>query len=172
MRKEKQYLLDDLKSKIESAKAFIVTQYDAVSANVMNDFRKDITESGNDFEVVPKRVFIKAAEEASGVKFTKETLQGHIGIVIADEDYISAAKAVRKLGKDSDKMEIIAGYIEGKLYDQASVIKLSELPNLDEMRAQFIGTLEAPMAQTLSTFEALLTSVMHCLENKAKLEQI
>ncbi len=171
MREEKQYLLDDLKSKIESAKAFIVTQYQSFSANDMNDFRKAITESGSDFEVVPKRVFIKAAEEASGVEFKRETLQGHIGIVIADEDYISAAKQVRNFSKDSDNMEILAGFIEGKLYDKASVIKLSELPNLEEMRAQFVGTLEAPMSQTLSTFESLLTSIIYCLDNKAKQEQ-
>ena len=172
MRKEKQYLLDDLKSKIDSAKAFIVTQYQSVSANDMNDFRKSITESGNDFEVVPKRVFIKAAEEAQGVEFKRETLQGHIGIVIADEDYITAAKQVRKYSKDSDNLEILAGYIEGQLYDKADVIKLSELPSMDEMRAQFVATLQAPMTQTLGTFQSLLTSIIYCLENKAKQDEI
>lgn len=167
MRKEKQFLLDDIKSKIESAKAFIITRYDRVSANDMNQFRKDISGIGSDFEVMSKRVFIKAAD-AHGIEFKKETLQGHIGIVIADEDYISAAKEVSKYTKNSEKMEILAGYIEGKMYDKESVIKLSELPNLDGMRAQFIGTLEAPMTQTLAVFEALLTSVIHCLDNKAK----
>lgn len=169
MRKEKQYLLDDLKSKIEASKAFIVTRYTAMSANDMSTFRKAITDAECDFEVVSKRVFIKAAEE-HGIEFKKENLQGHIGIVIADEDYITAAKEVRKFSKGSETLEILAGYIEGKLYDEASVVKLSELPNLDEMRAQFIGTLEAPMSQTLSTFESLLTSIIYCLDNKAKQE--
>ncbi len=169
MRQEKQYLLDDLKDRMEAAKAFIVTQYNSVSANEMNEFRKGITEIGCDFEVVAKRIFIKAAEK-QGVELKKEALQGHIGIVIADEDYLGAAKQVTKYSKESKKMEILAGYIEGKLYDTASVVKLSELPNLDGMRSQFVGLLEAPMAETLGTFEALLTSVIHCLENKAKQE--
>lgn len=168
MKKEKQYLLDDLKSKIEASKAFIVTQYKAMSANDMGEFRKGISQVGGDFEVVSKRVFIKAAEAAYGVEFKKENLQGHIGVVIADKDYISAAKEVRNYCKNSENLQIVAGYIEGQLYDEASVIKLSELPNIEEMRAQFLATLEAPMAQTLGTFEALLTSIMHCLENKAK----
>ena len=167
MRKEKQFLLDDIKSKIESSKAFTITRYDRVSAHDMNQFRKDISGIGSEFEVMSKRVFIKAAE-AHGIEFKKETLQGHIGLVIADEDYISAAKEVFNYTKNSEKMEIIAGFIEGKVYDKESVIKLSELPNLDGMRAQFIGTLEAPMTQTLGVFEALLTSVIHCLDNKAK----
>ena len=41
-----------------------------------------------------------------------------------------------------------------------------KLPAKDEMRAQLLGLFEAPMSQTLSTMESLLTSVMHCLENK------
>lgn len=169
MRKEKQYLLDDLKSKIEASKAFIVTRYKAMSANDMSNFRQSITDIDCDFEVVSKRVFIKAAEE-HGIEFKKEQLQGHIGIVIADENYINAAKEVTKYSKSAENIEILAGYIEGRLYDDASVIKLSELPNLDEMRSIFIGTLEAPMSQTLGTFEALLTSIVYCLDNKAKQE--
>ena len=48
---------------------------------------------------------------------------------------------------------------------------ISELPSQDEMRAQFVGLLEAPMTQTLSVMQALLTSIMYCLENKAKAGQ-
>lgn len=169
MRKEKQFLLDDLKSKIESAKAFIVTRYQSMSSNDMNKFRSNIREAGNCFTVIAKRVLIKAAE-SYGLELKRENLQGHIGIVIADEDYINAAKEVHKYSSSSDNLEILAGYIEGKLYDKASVIKLSELPNINEMRGQFLGTLEAPMSQTLATFEAILTSIIYCLENKAKQE--
>ena len=48
---------------------------------------------------------------------------------------------------------------------------MSKLPSKDEMRAQFLGTLEAPMAQTLAVMDALLTSVVHCLNNKVQLDE-
>jgi large subunit ribosomal protein L10 len=47
---------------------------------------------------------------------------------------------------------------------------ISKLPTLLEMRAQFLGLLEAPMTQTLGTIQAMLTSVIYCLDNKAKKE--
>jgi large subunit ribosomal protein L10 len=50
----------------------------------------------------------------------------------------------------------------------SDVEQISKLPGKDEMRSQFLGTLEAPLAQTLSVLEALLTSVMYCLENKSQ----
>jgi large subunit ribosomal protein L10 len=39
------------------------------------------------------------------------------------------------------------------------------------MRAQLLGTFEAPMSQTLAVVEAILCSVLHCLENKAQLSE-
>ena len=49
----------------------------------------------------------------------------------------------------------------------SDVEQISKLPSKEEMRAQFLGTLEAPLSQTLGVIEALLTTVMHCLENKS-----
>jgi large subunit ribosomal protein L10 len=96
-------------------------------------------------------------------------MQGHIGIVFTKDDFVTAAKLLCKFEEESEKIEILSGFIEGQLYDKQSVIKLSKLPSMNELRAQFIGLLEAPMSQTLGVFDALLTSVIHCLENKAKL---
>ncbi|MCH9633497.1 MAG: 50S ribosomal protein L10 [Chlamydiae bacterium] len=168
MRKEKQYLLDDIKSRIENSKAFIVTHYKNMSANAMVDFRSGLSKVGGDYEVIAKRVFLKATEN-QGIELSKDLLEGHIGIAFSEDDYVSVAKEIHKYSKENKTVEILTGYIEGQLYDQQSVIKLSELPSLDEMRAQFAGLLEAPMSQTLGVFDALLTSVIYCLENKAKL---
>ncbi len=168
MRKEKQYLLDDIKERIENSKAFIVTHYKNMSANAMGEFRSNLSKSGGDFEVIAKRVFLKAAE-TQGIELTKELLEGHIGIAFSEDDYVSVAKEIHRYGKENETIEILSGYIEGQLYDQESVIKLSKLPSLDEMRSQFAGLLEAPMSQTLGVFDAVLTSVIYCLENKAKL---
>lgn len=169
MRKEKQYLLDDLKQRIENSKGFLVTQYKNMSANGMTNFRGNIAEKGGDFEVIAKRVFLKAAEQ-NGIEFKKENLDGHIGIAFAHEDYITLVKEVHKYAKETENMQILSGFMEGKLYDQETIVKLSKLPSLDQMRSQFVGLIAAPMTQTLGVFHAILTSVLYALENKAKLK--
>ena len=96
-------------------------------------------------------------------------LDGHIGLVFASGDAIEVAKYVIEYGASSEQsVQVIGGRFEGKLYSGADVEKLSKLPNMTEMRAQFLGTLEAPMAQTLATVEAILCSLLYCLDNKAK----
>jgi len=115
-------------------------------------------------------MLLKAAEEI-GVSFDGEPLPGHIGVIFTGEDAIETVKAVLQFSKDSgDVVKILMGRIDGQMYSVADVEKLSKLPGKDEMRAQFLGLLEAPMAQTLATMDALLCSVVHCLANKAEEE--
>jgi len=79
------------------------------------------------------------------------------------------AKYVATFSEENEKaIEIVGGYIEGELYQAPQVVYLSQLPGKDEMRAQLLGLFEAPMAETLAVVDALLTSVIHCMDNKCE----
>lgn len=171
MRQEKQLLLDEIKEKLTQSNDFIITRYQLLKANSANALRNEIAKLGGDFEVVRKRVFIKAAE-SYGIQLTKDALQGHIGIVFPGEDAIEATKALFQFGKENEKaIEVLGARLDGRLYPAADVEALSKLPGKDQMRAELLGLFEAPMSQTLAVFEALLTSVIYCLDNKSKQEQ-
>jgi large subunit ribosomal protein L10 len=171
MRQEKQLLLDEIKHQIGSSKAFIITRYHQLRAVPIAEFRRSVTKAGGNFEVVRKRVFIKAAE-AAGITLKEDALEGHVGILFTRNDPIEMTKVTYQFIKDHpDALHVLAGRFDDKTYSATDVEKLSKLPGIQEMRAQLLGLFEAPMAQTLSVMEALLTSVMHCLENKSQKEQ-
>lgn len=168
MRQDKHLLLDEIKDQIEKYDSFVVMRYLKLSANKANHFRREVRKLGGDVGVMRKRVLIKAADNA-GVSLDVKALPGHIGLVYAMKDPIELTKFVMQFGEDNDKsIEVIGGRIDGQLYNAVQVNALSKLPGKNEMRAQLLGTLEAPMAQTLAVMEALLSSVVYCLDNKAK----
>lgn len=171
MRHEKQFLLDEIKGQITQYKgSFVIMRYLGLSANKANEFRKEIRKIGGNVEIVRKRVLMKAAQ-AAGVTLDLEALPGHIGLVFAGHDPIETTKTVFKFSQDTNKaIEVVGGRLDGLLYNAADIETLSKLPGKDEMRAQLLATLEAPMAQTLAVMEALLTSVAYCLDNKVKQE--
>jgi large subunit ribosomal protein L10 len=170
MKPEKELLLDEVKNQIKGREAFVIMRYQVLNANKANEFRREINKLGGNIEVVRKRLLVKAAE-AAGVKLDLEALPGHIGLVLVGKDPIETTKAVYRFSQDNDKtIEVIGGQFEGQMYTGAQVQALSMLPSKDEMRAQFLGLLEAPMAQTLAVMDALLTSVVFCLDNKSKLD--
>jgi large subunit ribosomal protein L10 len=168
MRAEKQLLLDEIKSKLEKSNSFILTKYSSLKANTSHSFRSQLSKAGGDYEVVRKRVFVKAAESL-GISIDVKDLEGHIGVVFSDKDPIETTKAVYKFSKENDKVvQVIGARLDGQIYKAADVEKLSQLPSKDEMRAYLLGLFEAPMAQTLAVMEALLSSVVYCLDNKSK----
>lgn len=172
MRHEKQLLLDEIKNKIADSKSFILTRYIKMKANSAWDFRGNIVKVGGDYEVVRKRILIKAAAEA-GIHLDINNLEGHIGVVFPGSDPIEATKVVFQYGQGNDKsIEVIGAHLDGRLYLAKDVERLSKLPGKNEMRSQLLGLFEAPMSQTLAVMEALLTSVIYCLDNKGKEEKV
>jgi large subunit ribosomal protein L10 len=84
-------------------------------------------------------------------------------------DPLDATKVVFQFSKDNEEiLKVLGGKFDGQVYTGADLDALSKLPSLNELRAQFLGLLEAPMSQTLTVIDALLTSVLYCLENKSK----
>lgn len=167
MRQEKTLLLQEIKDKIAASKAIVFVRYKEMGPNLASDFRVAIGKTGGGFEVVKKRMLIKAAEKM-GFRLERDDLEGHIGVVLAEEDPVQTAKSVYAFRKENEAvLDIIGGRFEGTICSAKDVELISALPGKDEMRAQLLGLFEAPMSQTLAVMESLLCSVMFCLENKA-----
>ncbi len=168
MRPEKKLLLKEIKDKIQSSNAMIVTKYQSVKPNISWELRTSLQKFDSEFEVVKKRIFVKAASEC-GIELSPENLSGNIGVVFLGEKTVDTAKAFYKFSEDNnDLFEVLLGRFEEKIYSSENVKELSKLPSMEEMRSQFIGLLESPMSQTLAVMESLLTSVIYCLDNKTK----
>jgi large subunit ribosomal protein L10 len=168
MREEKQLLLDEIKEKIEESTGFVALHYAQFTSARARAFRDQVAEMGGEFEVVRKRVFVKAAETA-GISFDIKSLSGHVGIIFAHQDATVLIKGVVKYGEENDNsVTVLGGHVDGVLCTAADVEALAKLPDLNGMRAQFLGLLEAPMAQNVQVAQAVLTGVLYCLEEKGK----
>ena len=159
MRAEKQLLLNEIKDKIDESKALIVARYEKLEPNKAWALRDQLAKAGGLFEVVRKRVFLKAAE-LSGIKIDESLLVGHVGVLfVNEEDAMPSTKALVKFSREhSDVLQVLCGQIEGKLIPGDEVVYLSNLPGINEMRAQFLALLVSPMAQTLSVIEAKIAA--------------
>lgn len=166
MKKEKQFLLEEVKEQLKQSGSYIITQYSALSANKAYEFRRELAKVGGRFEVVKKRVFLKAALE-NGATFSEDLLKGHIGLILTTVDPLDVTKAVVKYSEANDKlMKFVGGFIEGKALTGSDIEMLASLPSKAEMQAQLLGLLEAPMSGMLAVMDSLLTSVVHCMDNR------
>ena len=168
MRKEKELLMNEIKEKIDGSTALIVTRYDRLEPNASWRLRDNLSKLGSLFEVVRKRVFVKAAVSA-GIQIDESLLKGHVGVVFVNQpDAMEPAKAVFKFSEENGKIfEVLCGQIEGKMVPGAEIEMLSKLPGIDEMRANMLALFTSPMSQMLSVLEAVMAEPLSVLEQKS-----
>lgn len=171
MREEKQLLLDEIKEKIEESNGFIIARYQNLTAARSRQFRDAIANAGGEFEVVGKRVFIKAAEN-QGIKLDVKNFQGHVGVIFTQQDVTQLAKLAISYGEQNDSaIALLGARIDREICSAEEIEAIAKLPSLLELRAQIVGMLEGPMAQTIGVMRAALTSSLYCLEEKSKKEE-
>jgi len=169
MRKEKELLLNEIKEKIDASTAMLITRYEKLEPNTSWRFRDALAKSGGFFEVVRKRVLLKAAEK-SGVQIDPTLLEGHIGVVfVTQPDAMVSAKAVIKFSEENaNLLKVICGQIEGKFMSGADVEMIAKLPGLDDMRAIMLGLFTSPMSQMLAVLEAVMAGPLSVVEQKSE----
>jgi len=166
MRAEKKLLLTNLKKKIVGSNAFFVVKNLGLDPNKDAGFRTQLFKQGGDYEVVRKRIFYKAALEA-GIKLDDSFLEGHVGVVFSTQDPVTTTKTLFDFIKASDeKLKIMGGHFDGQICTAKDVEAISMLPSKDEMRAQLLSVFEAPLSHLVGTMDALLSSVVYCIDNK------
>ncbi len=168
MRPEKELLLDEVKQKIDASTAWIITSYQKLEPNSSWQLRDALAKNGSMFEVVKKRVFMKAAEKA-GIQVDETLLKGHIAVVFVNQpDAMAPAKTVIKFSEENAQiLEVLCGQIEGKIVPGAEIDMLSKLPGIDDMRATILGLFTSPMSQMLSVLEAVMAEPLSVIEQKS-----
>lgn len=166
---EKEILLSEVISRINPKNGFIVVKYQNLKGNSMADFRSSLHKTGSDFFVLKKRVFLKAARELN-LDYEQKELEGHIGLVYTKDNFVAATKALYEYkNANADAVEVLGCHFEGRKCTPNDVEQISKLPSLIEMRAELLGLFEQILAAAPSLFEAVISSVIYCLDNKSKL---
>jgi large subunit ribosomal protein L10 len=171
MRDEKQFLLDEIEEKISNSNGFIVARYQGLNAAKARTFRDIVTAANGEFEVVRKRIFLKALEK-QGVALKMDDFEGHVGVIFAKNDAAALTKVTVKYSEENDDtFKVLGGKIEHEVYSAQDMVAISTLPGIAEIRSQILGMLEGPMRDVVSIFGAHLSGLLNCLDAKAKKEE-
>ena len=141
-REEKQQLISSLSDVFKKAKLVVVVHNNGLTMEETTALRKGVREDGASYKVAKNRL-AKLALAGTPYESLKDLLKGPTAIAYS-EDEIAASKAVVKMAKQSDKFKVIGGAMNGQVVDVARIQQLASLPDMDGLRAQLIGLLQAP----------------------------
>jgi large subunit ribosomal protein L10 len=160
LQKEKD--LAELTEKLKSAKAVVLTAYRGTNVKDMDKFRS-VLRKEKVFSKVYKIPLIKKALKANGVDAKTVDYKTPVIISVSEEDETTPARVIKNLSKDLKTISILEGVLDGHMVSKAQVEALASLPSKDQLRAQVVGTLNAPITGFVNVLAGNLRSILNVL---------
>ena len=154
---QKKQIVADLAHKMQNAAAGVLVDYQGITVEADTKLRRARREAGVEYSVV-KNTLTRFAANQIGFEALDEKLNGVSALAISMEDPIAPARIINDFMKKKENekfLRIQAGFVEGKLVDEAEIKRLAELPSREGMIAQVLYGFNYPITQLVIALDAI-----------------
>lgn len=154
---EVQFLTD----KLSKSKGAFIVDFKGLRVEQVTALRKALNKSESEMKVVRNTLARRALKDFPKVdEAISSSMKGTNAIVFSFGEVNATAKALAEFAKDNELLQIKTGVMEGEKLDDAKIKFLATLPGKDQLRAMFLGVLQAPgskLARCLNEYHKKLS---------------
>lgn len=166
-RKAKEKEVSQLTDELKASKATVLVDYSGMDVGLQQELKKRLGEAGAVMKVV-KNTLLKLA--GTGAKlpsqaFEDEVLTGQTAVVMAESDPVSPIQVLGKFIKEFELPSLKVGVVEGDYMDQKNLLTLSELPSKDQLGANVVGAVGAPLYGLVGILNTKMEELLFVLQN-------
>jgi len=143
---EKKKVIDQLSQSFSELTSLVIADYQGLKSGEMDELRKSLRDNDVEFYVV-KNSLMKIASKDTGVDSLAANFKGPMSIAISKDSPINPAKWLFEFSKEHKALEILGGYLDGKILSTEEVKALALLPDLDGMRSKLLSVLNGVASQ-------------------------
>ena len=144
----------EIKEKLEKAQAIVLASYQGLTVEEDTQLRKNLREAGVEYRVY-KNTLVKIAAKEVGIEGIDEYLEGPVSIAFGYEDATAPARILNDFAKDHKKLDLKAGVVEGKVFNEAEVKQLATIPSKEVLIAKLLGSIKAPLSNLAYLLSAI-----------------
>tara|TARA_B100000941_G_scaffold262289_1_gene214950 strand:- start:249 stop:758 length:510 start_codon:yes stop_codon:yes gene_type:complete len=163
---KKQEYIEKMSSQFDKSEAVIVTHYQGLTMQQLDDLRSRMREHGIQFKITKNRI-TKIALQKTRCKELSDLFSGPTAVALS-EDAITSAKILTKFSKENSKLKILGGIMGSDILDVVGVQNVATLPTLDEARAKIVGILRSPAQKIASILLAPASKIAILALEKSK----
>ena len=146
---QKQAVVSEVAEKLGKAQAVIVAEYRGLNVAKVTDLRAKARKSGVYLRVL-KNTLARRAVQGTPFQPLSDQMSGPLIYGIA-QDPVAGAKVLAEFAKENELFVIKGGAMPNSLMSQKDVKALATLPSREELLAQLLGTMQAPIAKLVRT---------------------
>ena len=151
---QKEKEVNELAEKIKAAKIVLLADYRGITVDSVTGLRADLRKANTEYKVIKNNITRRALAE-NGITELDEALVGPTAVIIAQEEYLPALKAIYKFAKANEFYTIKGGVLEGKVSTVEELTTLAQLPSREELIAKLAGCLLANVSKLAATLDAV-----------------
>jgi len=152
-RPEKEASVAELKEAIQNSSVAILTQYQGITVEQVTNLRAGLRAEKVKYKVF-KNTLAKRALDELQLSDVATFMEGPTAWAFC-EDPVAPARILKKFAKDIEVLKVRGGILDGKVVDAAMLDALADLPSRDQLIAQFVGTIAAPIRNFLGAMQAV-----------------
>ena len=142
---EKQAIVAALTEQLKNASSGVLVDYKGITVAEDTALRTELRQNEVQYGVV-KNTLVRFALNNVGLEGLDDVLNGTTSLATSAGDPIAPMRVVNKYVKQlNDKFVIKGGFMDGKPVSLETIQSLASIPALPVLRAQFLGTMLAPI---------------------------
>ena len=164
----KKSMVKEITSRLNSAETLIVTSYKGLSAQDINELRKELKRIAGEYLVVKDSMAKIALKDGVNNRIA-EFIQGEVGIVVYKRDPSVVSKTLVKFSKDHEFLKICGGFSNGEILSNNDIIAIASLPSREALLAKLANVLNSPiqgLAFSLNGIICKLAYVLNAVRDK------
>jgi large subunit ribosomal protein L10 len=169
-KQQKEEALGAIAEQLEGANTVYLTDYQGLTVEQATGLRRAFREADVDYKVLKNTLLRRAMENQGGFDALYDQLHGPTAVAFTN-DPAGPAKVIKKFLEDND-LEVPrfkGAYIDGAIYGEGELDALAKLKSRDELLADILGLLLAPITNVASALGAQgsgLASVIQQISEK------
>lgn len=156
-------IADKIRHNVEEHETTFLVTYSKVSSLKMSRFRKALSAAGAKVYVSKNRI---AKKTLTAMKFDDISgkITQQIAFVWSDNDAAEVAKALIKIVKDLEGLNIQGGVLAGKTIAQDDIQRMSDLPSKEVLLTMLAQTIQSPLTRLAGALNAKTRDLISILK--------
>ncbi len=167
-RLEKVAVVDEVRERLGSSSAAILTEYRGLGVQDMAALRRSLREVGGEYKVY-KNTLVRFAVADRQLSELDAMLEGPTAIAFVDDDAVTVARALRDFSRLHPELVVKGGLLADNVLSASDAGALADIPPRPVLLSRLAGGLAAPLSQLAGLIQALPRSFAYGL--KALIDQ-
>lgn len=164
-REAKEQAVEQLTGDLGRIKLAVMTDYRGLKVPEIEELRQVLREQGMSYRVAKNtllRLAVNGNPQYKDLDLGQFT--GPMALAMGFEDEVAPAKVIFQYAKSHEALEVVGAITgDGQLLSPAQVKALSQLPSREQLIAQVVGTIAAPLTGLVGVMAGNVRSIINVL---------